>query len=151
MHKLYLSVIQQFILSSILPYHTARCCQLCQRDFCNDGFTWQGTVLPPATEKVSAPLREAQDLPELFVTGGSTEGLQKQNLRSSLKAEVQKYIQRCEMPPFLCGFLTLQTSLLDQGEFLNPRLPIAHQQRHASRSQPGQKSARKSRHAIQCP
>lgn len=64
---------------------------------------------PPATETVPEPLREAQHLLELSVTHGSTEGLQKHNFKSSLKPELQKYIKRCEMPPLLCSFLTLQT------------------------------------------
>lgn len=94
------------------PSYSPGCCQLCQNDFCNDGFTWHGTLPPPATEKVAAPLREAQYLLELFLTLMVLQkGFKNKILKHSLKAKVEKYIKTHEMPPISLGFFFNSSNL----------------------------------------
>lgn len=72
------------------PLTQPGCWQLFHHDFCNDCFAWQGTMPLAATEKLSAPLKEAQYSLELCVTLVVLQKSFKNKNLSSPKAQVWK-------------------------------------------------------------
>lgn len=98
-------------------------CQLCQHDFWMMAFHGQGTVPPPATEKGSALLREAQYLLELFVTlVGLQKGYKNKFLRilSRLSAKIYWDITCLHFFVVFYLFKLRSTSLLDLGNVWTP-------------------------------